>query len=86
LVTAAADGSGPPVGARVVAHLPHSGWAERAVARAEQVAVLPDSVSIEPRPSCTTLRTRAGGSISYWNPWAGRACRSRCPRSGRAAR
>jgi NADPH:quinone reductase-like Zn-dependent oxidoreductase len=69
VVTAAADGSGPPVGARVVAHLPHSGWAERAVARAEQVAVLPDSVSIEqgaalPLAGLTALRLmRTAGSV-----------------------
>ncbi|MDX6279521.1 MAG: NADPH:quinone reductase [Kribbellaceae bacterium] len=56
-------------GARVVAHLPHSGWAERVVAPAQQVAVLPDEVSFEqaaalPLAGLTALRLlRTAGSI-----------------------
>ncbi|WP_214320895.1 zinc-binding dehydrogenase [Nonomuraea sediminis] len=45
VVQAAADGSGPRVGQRVVAHLPDAGWAEYAAAPTDAVAVLPDSVS-----------------------------------------
>lgn len=60
---------GPAVGTRVVAHLPHSGWAERAVVRAQQVAVLPDAVSFEqaaalPLAGLTALRLlRTAGSV-----------------------
>ena len=153
VVRAAPDGTGPAVGARVVAHLPHSGWAERVVARTDQVAVLPAAVTLEqaaalplagltalrmlrtagsvigrrilltgasggvghyftelaaasgasvtavvssppaardcsnsaPKPSCTTWRTRAGRSTWRWSLSAARACRSRSPRSVRAA-
>ena len=41
---AAADGSGPAVGTRVVAHPPSAGWAERAAVRTSQIAALPDGV------------------------------------------
>lgn len=42
---AAQDGSGPPVGARVVGLLASGAWAERVVVAADAVAVLPDAVS-----------------------------------------
>jgi NADPH:quinone reductase-like Zn-dependent oxidoreductase/ketosteroid isomerase-like protein len=67
-VLEAAEG-GPPVGSRVVAHLPHSGWAERVTAPATQVAVLPDSISFEqaaaiPLAGLTALRLlRTAGSV-----------------------
>jgi NADPH:quinone reductase-like Zn-dependent oxidoreductase len=60
---------GLTVGTRVVAHLPHSGWAERAVAPAHQVAVLPDAVSFAqaaalPLAGLTALRLlRTAGSV-----------------------
>jgi NADPH:quinone reductase-like Zn-dependent oxidoreductase/ketosteroid isomerase-like protein len=60
---------GPPVGSRVVAHLPHSGWAERVTASAAQVAVLPDTISFEqaaalPLAGLTALRLlRTAGSV-----------------------
>jgi NADPH:quinone reductase-like Zn-dependent oxidoreductase len=41
---AAADGSGPAVGSRVVTFNGEGGWAQRRVADTENVAVLPDSV------------------------------------------
>jgi len=69
VVRAAADGTGPAVGTRVVAHLSHSGWAERAIARTDQVAVLPASVSFEeaaalPLAGLTALRLlRSAGSV-----------------------
>ncbi|TDW23710.1 nuclear transport factor 2 family protein [Kribbella kalugense] len=67
VIEAAPDG--PRVGTRVVAHLPHSGWAERAIAPATQVAVLPDSISFEqaaalPLAGLTALRLlRTAGSV-----------------------
>lgn len=47
VLTAAADGSGPPVGARVVAHVEHSGWAERVAVATSSLAVLPDAIPAE---------------------------------------
>jgi NADPH:quinone reductase-like Zn-dependent oxidoreductase len=41
---AAADGSGPPAGTRVVAHVPGGGWAARVAAPTDALAALPDSV------------------------------------------
>jgi NADPH:quinone reductase len=43
--TAAADGSGPKTGARVVGILPSGAWAERVNCRTHAVASLPDAVS-----------------------------------------
>ena len=43
--TAAADGSGPEPGARVVGILPSGAWAERVNCRSHAVAVLPEAVS-----------------------------------------
>ena len=42
---AAADGSGPKAGTRVVGLLPNGAWAERANCRSHAVAALPDAVS-----------------------------------------
>ncbi|WP_328321957.1 zinc-binding dehydrogenase [Kribbella sp. NBC_00382] len=56
-------------GPRVVAHLPHSGWAERVVVPAHQTAVLPDAISFEqaaalPLAGLTAVRLlRTAGSI-----------------------
>ncbi|HKS87971.1 MAG TPA: zinc-binding dehydrogenase [Stellaceae bacterium] len=41
---AAADGSGPPAGTRVVGILPSGAWAERVNCRSHAVAMLPDAV------------------------------------------
>jgi len=43
--SAAADGSGPKPGARVVGLLPSGAWAERVNCRSHAIAVLPDAVS-----------------------------------------
>ena len=43
--TAAADGSGPPVGSRVVGLLPNGAWAERVNCRSHAVGVLPEGCS-----------------------------------------
>lgn len=44
---AAADGSGPPEGSRVVGFLPSGAWAELAAVPTAAVAALPDEVSLE---------------------------------------
>ncbi|MEV5963617.1 nuclear transport factor 2 family protein [Kribbella sp. NPDC051952] len=60
---------GPSVGTRVVAHLPHSGWAERVSVPVTQLAVLPDDVSFLeaaalPLAGLTALRLlRTAGSV-----------------------
>jgi NADPH:quinone reductase-like Zn-dependent oxidoreductase len=41
---AAADGSGPPEGTRVVGHVPAGGWAERVTAPVDGLTALPDEV------------------------------------------
>jgi NADPH:quinone reductase len=49
---AAADGSGPSVGTRVVAHVPSGGWASRVAAPTDALAALPDDV---PATTASTL-------------------------------
>lgn len=69
VVTAAADGSGPPRGTRVVGHVTAGGWAERVAVPTDALAVLPDPVSATtaaalPLAGLTALRMvrRAGSS------------------------
>lgn len=67
-VVATVEG-GPAVGSRVVAHVPHSGWAERVSVPATQIALLPDNVSSVqaaalPLAALTALRLlRVAGSV-----------------------
>lgn len=66
---AAEDGSGPPVGTRVVAHPAAGGWAERVAVPTSQMAILPDAVANEiaaalPLAGLTALRLcRVAGSL-----------------------
>ncbi len=66
---AAGDGSGPPVGSRVVAWVDQAGWAERVVADSDRVAILGDGTSFAeastlPVAGMTALRAlRRGGSL-----------------------
>jgi NADPH:quinone reductase-like Zn-dependent oxidoreductase len=65
----AADGSGPPAGARVVGLLGAGAWAELAAVATEQLAELPDEVSLEaaatlPVAGLTALRSfEIGGFV-----------------------
>lgn len=67
---AAADGSGPAVGTRVVALVDEAGWAERVAVPTERLAVLPEEVSFVsastlPVAGTTALRTlRHGGDLT----------------------
>src|SRR5262245_24299353 len=67
---AAADGSGPAVGARVAALVDQAGWAERVAVPVDRIAVLPDDVSFVsaatlPVAGTTALRTlRLGGDLA----------------------
>src|SRR5260370_37339107 len=63
----AADGSGPPAGARIVALMDEFGWAERAAVPTLRIAVLPDTVSFAaaaalPVAGLTALRTLRHGA------------------------
>ncbi|MEU3845028.1 zinc-binding dehydrogenase [Streptomyces sp. NPDC028635] len=70
VVQAAADGSGPGVGTRVVGHPPQGGWAEYAAVPTHSLAVLPDSVACVqaaalPLAGITALRLlRTAGSLA----------------------
>lgn len=67
---AAADGSGPAVGTRVVALVDEAGWAERVAVPTERLAVLPEEVNFPsaatlPVAGTTALRTlRHGGDLT----------------------
>lgn len=67
---AAPDGSGPAVGARIVALVDEAGWAERVAVSTDRLAVLPDEVSVVsaatlPVAGTTALRTlRHGGDLA----------------------
>src|SRR5258706_9810551 len=69
VVQAAADGSGPKEGTRVVALVDGGGWAQRVAAPTARMAALPDNVSFAsaatlPVSGLTALRTvRLGGAL-----------------------
>lgn len=69
VVETAADGSGPPVGARVAAVVDEAGWAERVAAPATRTGSLPENVSFSAGATLgvaglTALRAlRVGGSL-----------------------
>lgn len=67
VLAAAADGSGPKAGARVVALCDQAGWAERAAVPSHRLAALPEAVSFEaaaalPVAGLTALRTLRHGA------------------------
>ena len=70
VVAAAADGSGPPAGARVVAHPPAAGWAERVAVETTRLASIPETVHMTkaaalPLAGLTALRLlRAAGPLA----------------------
>jgi len=69
IVRAAVDGSGPPVGTRVVALVDQAGWAEQVAVPPTRLAPLPDGVSFSqaatlPVAGLTALRAlRLGGML-----------------------
>jgi len=69
IAVAAEDGTGTPVGTRVVGIADQGGWSERVAIPSHRVATLPDSVSVTeaaalPVSGLTALRTlRTGGAL-----------------------
>jgi NADPH:quinone reductase-like Zn-dependent oxidoreductase len=73
VIAAAADGSGPPAGARVVGLMNPGAWAERVAVRSDWLAELPDEVSFEqaatlPVAGLTALRTLEIGGFVLGKP------------------
>lgn len=70
VVQAAADGSGPSIGTRVVGHPPQGGWAEYVAVPTHSLAVLPDGIDAVraaalPLAGITALRLlRTAGSVA----------------------
>ncbi len=69
---AAADGSGPPVGSRVVAFHWAGGWAQRRAAASSNVAVLPDSVEFSDAAALPVAGVTALQAIRALGPVVGR--------------
>ena len=69
VVKAAADGTGPAEGTRVIGHPPFGGWAEYAAVNTDAIATLPDELSFEPAAALplaglTALRVlRVAGAV-----------------------
>lgn len=69
IVRSAADGSGPPAGARIIGLTEQGGWAQRAAVRTDRMAPLSARIPIEqgavlPIPGLTALRAlRRGGLL-----------------------
>lgn len=68
VVEPAADGSGPPRGARVVGYVLSGAWAQRVAVPTEQLAALPDGISYEqaatlPVAGLTALRSLERGGF-----------------------
>ena len=91
VVQAAADGSGPKEGTRVVALADGGGWAQRVAAPTARMAALPDNVSFAsaatlPVAGLTALRTvRLGGAL-LGRRGAAAGLRLRRPPAARAGR
>lgn len=70
VIRAAADGTGPGEGGRVVGHADESGWAERAAVPTARLATVPDAIDFQtaaalPLAGLTALRlTRVAGPLA----------------------
>jgi NADPH:quinone reductase-like Zn-dependent oxidoreductase len=72
VVQAAADGSGPPVGSRVVGFNGAGGWAQRRAVPTENLAVLPDSVDFGPAAALPVAGVTALQALRRLGPVVGR--------------
>jgi NADPH:quinone reductase-like Zn-dependent oxidoreductase len=72
VVQAAVDGSGPPVGSRVVGFHGAGGWAQRRAVPTENLAVLPDSVDFGPAAALPVAGVTALQALRALGPVVGR--------------
>ena len=72
VVQAAADGSGPPVGSRVVGFHGAGGWAQRRTVPTENLAILPDSVAFGPAAALPVAGVTALQALRRLGPVVGR--------------
>jgi NADPH:quinone reductase-like Zn-dependent oxidoreductase len=72
IAQAAADGSGPPVGTRVVGFDGAGGWAQRRSVPTENLAVLPDSVDFGPAAALPVAGVTALQALRRLGPVVGR--------------
>jgi NADPH2:quinone reductase len=72
VVSAAADGSGPPAGSRVVGVVDWHAWAERVAVPVRQAAELPDQVSFEQAASLPIAGLTALRALRVDGPLLGR--------------
>jgi NADPH2:quinone reductase len=70
--TVAADGSGPPIGARVVGFGGEGGWAERRAVATENLAVLPGGVEFETAAALPVAGVTALQALRALGPVVGR--------------
>ncbi len=69
---AAADGSGPRVGTRVVGLLPDGAWAERVAVPTHALALLPDTVTFSQAATFPVAGLTALGALAKGGPLLGR--------------
>jgi NADPH:quinone reductase len=72
VLQAAADGSGPPVGSRVVGFHGAGGWAQRRAVPTENLAILPDSVEFGPAAALPVAGVTALQALRRLGPVVGR--------------
>ena len=72
VVQAAADGSGPPVGSRVVGFHGAGGWAQRRTVPTENLAILPNSVEFGPAAALPVAGVTALQALRRLGPVVGR--------------
>ena len=72
VVQAAANGSGPPVGSRVVGFHGAGGWAQRRTVPTENLAILPDSVEFGPAAALPVAGVTALQALRRLGPVVGR--------------
>jgi NADPH:quinone reductase-like Zn-dependent oxidoreductase len=72
VLQAAADGSGPPVGGRVVGFHGAGGWAQRRAVPTENLAILPDSVEFGPAAALPVAGVTALQALRRLGPVVGR--------------
>ncbi|MGI8861045.1 MAG: alcohol dehydrogenase catalytic domain-containing protein, partial [Rubrobacteraceae bacterium] len=72
VLTAAADGSGPPAGTRVVGFAGVGAWAERVAIDTDQLAILPDDVDAGEAATLPAAATTALRALRGLGPVLGR--------------